>query len=304
MDRWVADYSWARPGARRLADAGCIGSMRYLGPGTKGRDVTDAEIAEHHDTGLGVGFVWETTSTAALGGFKAGRYDFEQANRWADARGVPGHLPMFFAVDTDVTVAQARGPIADTFHGAQSHGGLRPCRPYGEADVLRVLCGEMAIAPCGWQCYAWSGGVRSPYRCLFQWWPPIWNGTVDRNELGPHPIDFLWHPDIAYGPAPEHVEDWLTMATIDEVRALVRQELDERGPYFVVVDGRVRPYGVGWVLAGLHKRWCPTAEYLRLLQDAAKADPNIVDLGTRGDGDPWIALLDFAQPVGPTPPPS
>jgi hypothetical protein len=212
---WVGDYSWARPSPLTLAAGGCVGVIRYLGPGNGGRDVTTAEMAVLHAAGLGLGLVWETTTTAALAGFQAGWADVDKANRYADALGYPGHLPIFYAVDTDVTPAQVRGPVADTFRGAIK-ASKRPVRPYGEADVLDILCGELGLMPCGWQCAAWSRGRMSSYRCMYQTWPPVMNQTVDRNELGPMPTDFLWHPDIPFDAPLEHGDE-VDMVTPAEI---------------------------------------------------------------------------------------
>lgn len=221
---WVGDYSWSRPSPEALTDAGCIGVVRYLGPGNRGRDVTAGEVRALHAGGLGLGLVWETTTTAALAGFQAGWADVAAANRYADALGYPDHLPVFYAVDTDVTPAQVRGPVADTFRGA-IRASRRPVRPYGEADVLNILCGELGLMPCGWQCAAWSAGRRSPYRCMFQTWPPAMGATVDVNELGPMPTDFLWHPTITYATPLEHGDE-LDMADIEAVIAADTQNAE------------------------------------------------------------------------------
>jgi hypothetical protein len=219
MTDWVADYSWARPDPHWLRSAGCIGVMRYLGPGGGGRDLTGDERRRLHDAGLGIGLVWETTTTAALAGWQAGAHDFAAANRFADAQGYPDDMPIFFAVDTDVSLVQVRGPVADTFHGALSNGNLRPCRPYGEHDVLDILCGQLKLMPCGWQCYAWSGGRQSAHRCLFQRYPAVLGGTVDHNEVGPHPVDFLWHPTNTY----QRGDDVLTQEDWDRMQRMISE---------------------------------------------------------------------------------
>lgn len=201
----IADYSWARPTPAALKAAGYIGVIRYVGPGNRGRDVTRDEIHRLHLGGLGVGLVWETTTTAALAGWQAGYADVERANHYADRHGYPDHLPIFYAVDTDVSPAAIRGPVADTFRGA-IRASKRPVRPYGECDVLDILCGELKLMDCGWQCMAWSRGRLSPYRCMYQLYPPRMDGQVDANEIGPMPLDFLWHPHIEYGHV-AHEED-------------------------------------------------------------------------------------------------
>lgn len=207
MTPWVGDYSWGRPDLHRLHDAGCVGVIRYLGPGNGGRDVTRDEVARIHDAGLALGVVWETTTTAALAGWQAGWHDFDAANRYADSVGLPDDTPIAYAVDTDVTVEQARGPIAETFHGVIARGAHRPVRPYGEAVVLDVLCGELKLMPCGWQCAAWSLGFKSPHRCLYQTWPPVMNATVDHNDMGPRECDLLWHPTLPIISCPPMEDD-------------------------------------------------------------------------------------------------
>lgn len=216
---FVADYSWARPAPSALQASDFIGAVRYLGPGNGGRDITASELRTLHDAGLGVGFVWETSTTASLAGNTAGRSDAAKANHYADALGVPDWVPIFMTVDTDVSTGQIRGPIADYFRGAVAVS-KRPIRPYGEADLLDILCGELRLMDCGWQTAAWSQGKLSNYRCMRQRWPPIMNNTVDVNDLGPMPTDFLWHPQQAFD-----TKEWSDMATEDEVRALVREEI-------------------------------------------------------------------------------
>jgi hypothetical protein len=300
---WVADYSWFRPDPARLRQDGCIGVVRYVGPGNRGRDITAAERGALHEAGLGLCLVWETTQTGALAGRTQGAFDMSAANRWADLIGYPVDRPIFFAVDTDVTPAQVRGPIAETFHGALAHGAYRPVRPYGEADVLDILCGELGLMPCGWQCYAWSHGRTSPYRCLFQRWPPVWGGTVDHNDLGPMAVE-LWHPTITYGAAvAPATKDWLDMATIEDLRAVLAQQQG----WHLIVDGRPGHLSA-WMLniGRMVKRWLPNtgADFPALLQGAIAAGqlPEMTDLGMRAGGDPYIGLLDLADLEGPEPP--
>ena len=300
---WVADYSWARPHPEDLHDYGCIGVVRYIGPGNRGRDISREEMRRLHDHGLGVGLVWETTTTAALAGWQAGAFDFEAANRWADSIDFPAHLPVFYAVDTDVTPAQVRGPIADTFHGALSRSSLRPCRPYGEADVLDILIGELELMDCGWQCYAWSRGRRSEHRCMFQNYPPIMDMTVDVNELGPMPCDFLWHPTIGFHEAaPTTSKDWLDMATVDELRAVIAGQLG----WHLIMDARPDTMSC-WLLNidRMQKRWLPNhpSDYPAMLKNAIATGAllEMTDLGMVGAGHHYLALLDLADLVGPAP---
>lgn len=280
---------------------GCVGVVRYVGPGNRGRDVTGAERDRLHADGLGLGLVWETTATAALAGWAAGRYDFEAANRWADLLRFPADRPIFYAVDTDVTPAQVAGPIADTFAGAISNPNLRPCRPYGEADVIDGLV-TLGVVDCGWQCYAWSHARRSAHRCLFQRYPPIMDSTVDYNELGPLPTDFLWHPDITYAPAAPTTKDWLDMTTLDELRAVIAGQLG----WHLIMDGR--PETMSFWLLNINrmvKRWLPNQPVdfpgLFKAQIAEGRIPELVDLGMRGPGDGYIGLLDLADVEGPPP---
>lgn len=100
--------------------------------------------------------------------------------------------------------------------------------------------------------------------------------------------------------------DWLDMATEDDVRRIVREVMAEAvgrlTDRYLVVDGREGKLSA-WLVSGLHKVWLPDGVYTEIMGKAGAArEANIRDMGMRGHGDPYIALLDLAAPVGPVPP--
>lgn len=97
-------------------------------------------------------------------------------------------------------------------------------------------------------------------------------------------------------------KDWLDMATEDDVRRIVREELRTAGEYILVVDGRAAARGTGalqaWVINGFKKRWMPTNDYTEWVKALGRDGVAVRDVGLRGDGDPYIALLDLCELAG------
>lgn len=83
---------------------------------------------------------------------------------------------------------------------------------------------------------------------------------------------------------------------LDAALVDLRRDLNEQT--YIVVDGRPGQLS-GWLLflSSGRKRHVPSTEYLELLQAAVKDGhlPEVRDLGLRGAGDPYIALLDLAE---------
>ena len=155
----VVDYSAARPDPAGLIAQGYIGVMRYLGRGPGGAptsyDIGITERARLHAAGLRIGFVFETSANAALGGAPVGRDHGRRATLAADQVGVPLTIPTFYAVDFGPTPTQLAGPVADYFRAARQVAA-RPVAVYGAHDVLDYLIGN-GLAVAGWQCVGWSG---------------------------------------------------------------------------------------------------------------------------------------------------
>lgn len=108
-----------------------------------------------------------------------------------------------------MTTAQMRGPVAD-YARAFDANCKRPTMPYGAYDAIEILCGELGIAPFGWQTAGWSGngaGSGGSFHCsdgsvrrlsrwtaMFQDVHYVLNGQADRNI-----VTMNITPDWAWG---------------------------------------------------------------------------------------------------------
>jgi hypothetical protein len=189
----VLDYSWARPSPESCADwPGCVGVMRYVGPGNNGRDITRAELESLWAVGLGVGLVYESTANRALSGYAGGCEDGDKAAMYAHQLGWPD-LPVYFACDCDVSTGQAYGAVLDYFTGTM--GQAFDSRAYGEADVLDAVAVNLGFRH-GWQPAAssWSDGRTSVHASMLQRWPYVMDNQCDNNDVtcGADQIDWLW----------------------------------------------------------------------------------------------------------------
>lgn len=159
-DLWV-DYSFARPSPATTRKAGYVGVARYLTHLPSGKALSSVEAKALHDAGLAITLVWETTAGRAGAGSAAGAADARDANKLADALGVPKDVVIFYAVDFDADPSD----VAPYFHGAKTAGG----RPVGVYGSFRVVKATLAgLADYGWQTLAWSGGKLLASAHLYQ----------------------------------------------------------------------------------------------------------------------------------------
>lgn len=189
------DYSYGRPGAAAIRAAGKEFVVRYLGTydGDE-RALTEAEVAELHASGLGIGAVYESTAARALGGYVAGVADASRARDALAGLGFPPGHPIYFAVDFDAQPAQFAA-IDDYLAGAASVLGLARIGVYGGYGVIDH-CVTQRSATWFWQTAAWSGGRRHAYCHLYQYLnAQSLNGAlVDFNEA--YGIENgLWWPE-------------------------------------------------------------------------------------------------------------
>lgn len=288
----AVDYSWSRPSPSSIAAAGYMGALRYLGASGDGRAVTANEIAALHAAGLGVGFVYESTSDRTLSGAAGGSADAARANAIADAIGVPDSLPLVLVtIDFGATAAQLRGPIAEYARAAIA-SSKRPVRAYGHNLAVEILCGELGLFPCAWQCAAWSGtgsgsagtiqcgdGSNRPlsrFACFFQDVGYVLGNSSDHNSLHMDRTELLWHPDWMPGttsPTPQPPKDEDTMdAAIAE-------------------DGTA--YWLVWFSGGRNyqKKWIQTPEEVGFWTGTQQCH----DIGRQD------ALLGWTPTIGPSP---
>jgi hypothetical protein len=212
----TVDYSYSYVGADTIAGAGFVGAERYLG--TDGRCLTTWERDELLGAGLGIGLIWETAADRSLDGYWAGWNDAIAANDYADRLGAPG-VSIWFATDFHAQPGQIDGPITEYYRGARDVS-RRPVRVYGGAPVIDRMAAVLGLG-AGWQAAAasWSNYQLSPNACLLQEVQQIWGGAADTNVVlcPDHEIDWLWGRSGG---------DWLDMASDDDVRRIVREEIN------------------------------------------------------------------------------
>lgn len=153
----VADYSFDHPNPKALKDAGFTAVMRYISNGSK-KDLTHSEAHELHVAGLGIGLVFESTAGRAGEGADAGREDVKAAEDAANKLGYPKTLPIFFAVDSDLTAEKVT-----PYFNAIKKDCTRPVGSYGGFKIA-----DAGLTRWIWQTAAWSGGRVSDKAHLFQ----------------------------------------------------------------------------------------------------------------------------------------
>lgn len=153
------DFSYARPGGAALVAAGKTFVVRYIRPGD-GRTLTAAEVKDYRAHGLGICLVFESTAVRALDGAAGGKTDAEVAAKQAQVLGFPADIPIYFAVDFNVTSKQ--WPTIDAYlGGAAAAIGLARVGVYGHARLM-AHCATAGTARWFWQTYAWSKKVVYP----------------------------------------------------------------------------------------------------------------------------------------------
>jgi hypothetical protein len=153
--KYGIDFAWRAVGARAARRMGARFAASYLSTDAS-KNWTRALIHAYHAAGLGTVCVWETTATRALAGSAAGRTDARAALRQEQALGVPASKPIYFAVDFNETIRQARA-VAAYFRGVGSVLGVDRTGGYGSYRTISLLFNARLIR-FGWQTSAWSGG--------------------------------------------------------------------------------------------------------------------------------------------------
>lgn len=200
----VSDHSWARPDPQYIVESGYLGVGRYLGYDTvtTPRDITKTELGSYFAVGLKVFFIVQGGKDTVRGGWDQGVQYADMANALLADLGIPEDVWIVgTVVDYEATRQDLLGGIADYARGFASRS-VRPHIPYGADYVLNTLCGELHLAPCGWQTRAWSGGRQSKYACMMQEVGEVLGGTSDHNSI--YNLDdvekLLWNPDEAAVP--------------------------------------------------------------------------------------------------------
>ena len=154
------DYAWGWPDSpaaiarfvRALQLAGVQFAFRYLSTDSS-KNLSLGEARALSDAGISIGVVWETTATRSSQGYGAGRQDAQAAVLQAEACGMPGDRPIYFAVDYDAPPPD----VEQYFHGVVSVLGASRSGVYGGYYVVKRLL-DAGLVHWGWQAPAWSAG--------------------------------------------------------------------------------------------------------------------------------------------------
>lgn len=158
------DYAFSVPPASALTAAGKYFAVRYGGPGSAGKQLTQAELAGLNKAGIAV----VANAEGAAAGFRgtaAGQSWARQALAHFTALGMPADRPIYFSVDWDA--GPADWPDVDAaLRGAASVVGAARVGVYGSYATVEH-CAKAGTARWFWQTYAWSAGKWSS-RCHLQ----------------------------------------------------------------------------------------------------------------------------------------
>jgi Domain of unknown function (DUF1906) len=151
------DYAFSQPDPAGLYAAGKRFAMRYVGPGTDDKHLHADERDQIWAAGLDIVLLAEGAENSALGGLPTGVAHANSAATAAAFLGAPDSLPIYFAVDFDVTVAQWPA-VASYFRGAGSVIGNDRVGIYGGVRAMQWAARD-GVAAWFFQTYAWSAGA-------------------------------------------------------------------------------------------------------------------------------------------------
>jgi hypothetical protein len=173
------DYAFSRPSPAGLFAAGKRFAMRYIGPGSDSKHLHADERDALWAAGLDVVLLSEGAADSALGGFSAGQSEAGLALSAARALGAPDSLPIYFAVDFDVTASQW-STVAQYLNGAASVVGRSRVGIYGGIRAMQWAARD-GVAVWFFQTYAWSAGQWYPGNHVEQYQNDVAlaGGTVD-----------------------------------------------------------------------------------------------------------------------------
>lgn len=134
---------------------------RYLSSYTKGATIAELETA--YSRGFKVGFYYETSETAALGGFDRGAAHAKSALAFLEKLHVPQTMPVCYTVDFDATAQQLSGPVREYFVGVRSVVAQRQIGVYGGYRSVAYIM-DQGLAAFAVQTEAWSylNGTSKP----------------------------------------------------------------------------------------------------------------------------------------------
>lgn len=150
------DYAFSQPSPSGLYAAGKRFAMRYVGPGTDDKHLHADERDQIWAAGLDICLLAEGAIDSATGGYSVGVQHAQSALAGARALGAPDWVPIYFAVDFDVTSAQWPTVVA-YFNGVASVIGRSRVGIYGSVRAIQWAARD-GVATWFFQTYAWSAG--------------------------------------------------------------------------------------------------------------------------------------------------
>jgi hypothetical protein len=193
------DYSagWSTALVNKIEKAGYTFAVRYIGTPGRGKSLRSEEVEYLRARGIEVVSVYEDREGTALEGFSRGAKDARKALEDAISLGMPAGRPIYFAVDTDTTVARVR----EYFLGVCSVLPHQQVGVYGGYWIVKGLADE-GLATWLWQTRAWSkvkGKVRWDERIHLAQFPKSSNDVV----LGVCDLDWALKADYGqWGESP------------------------------------------------------------------------------------------------------
>lgn len=229
-------YAHAKFTGANIKAAGVRGVARYLG-GRPDKRLTADEAKDYLAHGLWILTVYEDGAQRAGGGYLLGMADATEANKQADAVGIPKTAAIMYAVDYDAD-PKAVKPYFEGLHARTVRDGLRPVGVYGGFRIA-----DAGLATWVWQTQAWSGGKVSTKANILQKVTRTFSikGAVandwDENDIlyGVIPV---WRPTAPKSPAPAPppapkpapVPHTSRGKTVDEALALMQDAWDMGDP--------------------------------------------------------------------------
>jgi hypothetical protein len=167
------DFSWGRPGAGALVDAGKRFVVRYVPlAGDTGKGLTAAELVAYRAAGLAVVLNFESSASRMRAPDVAsararGRIDALTSSAAANRLELPPATVVYFSADWDATEAD-QALIDGYLEGAAAVLGLERVGLYAGFYPIRRAQANRS-ASWFWQTYAWSGGRVAAGIHLYQY---------------------------------------------------------------------------------------------------------------------------------------
>jgi len=211
----IIDFSAGLPSASAIKASGHEGALLYCSPARepwmKAKQPPRSYLDSLDAEGLRFGFVWQkrqggSIKTGDVGrGYAGGRADAMEAQTYLDSVG-RGDMPVFFAVDFDISLAEWNSIGKPFFDGAAEVLGRQRVGIYGHSRVLDWAREDGAVAEVapgrilGWQTKSWSAGVKaSDYAVVYQ---GIHN--VDGPDGIKVDVNEIWHGEWGWAPLGAH----------------------------------------------------------------------------------------------------